>query len=111
VSDLTEEMDDFYKIVTDGIKNHMPDELVIFISTDADVFNDSTAIPKNSMKAFFGYFHLTGEPLLTIFICGERNSDRLVYQHHVETTSLNESGFLEAFTDNPAVQEFLSQPK
>lgn len=111
VSDLTEEMDDFYKIVNDGIKNQMPDELVIFISSGADVFIDSTAIPKNSMKAFFGYFHLTGEPVLTVFICGERNSDRLAYQQHCESTPFNESGFAQEFIDNPAVQEFLSQSK
>lgn len=111
VSDITENMDDFYSIVTEGIKDQMPDELVIFISSEVDIFKNSTDIPSNAMKAFFGYFHITSEPLLTIFICGERNSDRLAYQSHIETKPLNESGFEQEFVDNPAVQIFLSQPK
>ena len=111
ISDITENMDDFYSLVTEGIKEQAPDELVLFISSDADIFKNSESTPPNAMKAFFGYFHITGEPLLTIFICGERNSDRLAYQTHIETMNLNESGFSQEFLDNPAVQTFLGQPQ
>ena len=111
VSDIIENMDDFYSLVTEGIKDQAPDELVLFISSDADIFKNSADIPPNAMKAFFGYFPLTGDPVLTIFICGERNSDRLAYQTHVETMNLNESGFAPEFLDNPAVQTFLRQPQ
>lgn len=111
VSDITENMDDFYSLVTEGIKDQAPDELVLFISSDADIFKNSTDIPANAMKAFFGYFHITGDPVLTIFICGERNSDRLAYQTHIESMSLNKSGFAQEFLDNLAVQTFLGQPQ
>lgn len=109
VSDITENMEDFYGIVTERINDQAPDELVLFISSDADIFKNLADTPPNAMKAFFGYFHKTGEPLLTIFICGERNSDRLAYQFQIETKPLNESGFEQEFVDNPAVQTFLGQ--
>lgn len=109
VSNIAENMDDFYKLVTEGIKDQMPDELIIFISSDADIFKNSADGPSNAMKAFFGYFHITGEPVLTIFICGERNSDRLAYETHIETMDLNQSGFAQEFLDNPAVKTFLGQ--
>jgi hypothetical protein len=108
-SDITENMDDFYSLVAEGITEQAPDELVLFISSDADIFKKSSDITANVMKAFFGYFHITGDPLLTIFICGERNSDRLAYQTHIETVDLNQSGFAQEFTENPAVKAFLEQ--